>query len=187
MKESEVLTIRIPKDIRNQLGIECEIKNVSLNNVITNVLLKHVKWDRFAQEMEMISIPKAAMRIFLSKISDNDLSVIAASVCRTSIRNAVLFLKDEITIPNTIAIIGDWLANSWINYKIIEKNDAYKFIISHELGTKYSHYFYGAVSSLISEIGCTTHLLESSENTLMFLVNNKKNVSGKIRTIKNAA
>ena len=78
-------------------------------------------------------------------------------------------MKGDLNCKNFIEIVDMWLTNSHIPFrKLALENENTKYIIQHELGTKYSTYLFTAIATLLSELGYSTKNNQLDDNTLTF-------------------
>ena len=172
MKEKKLTNIsaRIDVDVKNILEMESELNQTSFNALLNKILRRHVQWDRFTQEIGMIYVNKSAFRNILSKMDDADIKLIASSTCRSSLRDAVIFLKKEMNLQSVVETLDLWFSASGITYRHMPSDKGEKYIIQHDMGEKYSLYLQTAVSALFSEIGHVLTNVNSSDNNLIFEV-----------------
>ncbi|NIM25938.1 MAG: hypothetical protein GTN97_02235 [Nitrosopumilaceae archaeon] len=167
-EESTVISFRINKKLKKALEDECELKKISVNNALTNMVDNHLKWDKFAQEMGLIFVTKAIFRDILSKISEREIKILATTICRGALRNATVYMKGEFNLENFLEIIDTWLTHSHVPFRRIANEDHVKYILSHDLGSKYSYYIYTAINTLLPEVDCTCKNSHLEDQTLTF-------------------
>ncbi|MEX2192596.1 MAG: hypothetical protein WD717_04380 [Nitrosarchaeum sp.] len=168
-EKTSVISFRIDAELKTMLEKESQMNHTTTNNLLNNIVRKHVKWDRFAQETGLVFISKPIFRNILVHINENELKILASSVCRSTLRDATMFLKGSINFQNLLETVDLWLENSHIPFRRFTVNTKHeKYIIQHDLGKKYSSYLYTAISTLFSEIGCTVKKEDLEEQTLDF-------------------
>jgi len=167
--KSSVISFRIDSKTKTALETECELENVPINQTLNKLVQKHLTWDKFSKEIGLIFISKSIFRNILTKLTDAEIKVLATTICRGTLRDATLFMKGDLNCKNFIEIVDMWLTNSHISFrKLALENENTKYIIQHELGTKYSTYLFTSVATLLSELGYSTINNKLDDNTLTF-------------------
>ncbi|NQV39217.1 MAG: hypothetical protein HQ505_01520 [Nitrosopumilus sp.] len=169
-KELVNISARIEKSVKETIENECEINHISFNSMLNKILIKHTKWERFTREIGMPYVNKGAFRAILSKLDDAELKVIAASGCRSALRDATLFINDEFTLDAFTKTLDLWLEVSHISFKHSHEGKDDKYIIQHDMGTKYSIYLSVAVSAVLSEIGALVKVDNMTDQNLVFQI-----------------
>lgn len=168
VEETTVISFRINKKLKKALEDECELKKTSVNHTLTEMVDNHLKWDKFAQEMGLIFVTKAIFRDILSRITEREIKILATTICRGALRNATVYMKGEFNLENFLEIIDMWLTHSHVPFRRISNSTHEKYILSHDLGEKYSYYMYTAVNTLLPEVDCTCQNAHLEEQTLTF-------------------
>ncbi len=166
-EKTSIVSFRIDKELKNLLESESYIKQITLNQLLNKIVKKHVKWERFAEEIGLVFLSKPVFRNLLSKIEDRDLQLLASTYCRGTLKDATMFQKGKIDFPSILETIDIWLENSHIPFR---RFDTSKYVIQHDLGKKYSLYLFTAISALLSEVGYGTKRDNFSEQTLDFAI-----------------
>ncbi|MBA4717773.1 MAG: hypothetical protein HRO68_01135 [Nitrosopumilus sp.] len=71
---------RLAKDTFSIIEKEAELKNISINSLINSVLSRYVALDRHADDFELISLTKRAVKKIFSKMDDKTIEEIAEDV-----------------------------------------------------------------------------------------------------------
>ena len=162
------ISARINEDVKDSIENESQVQQISFNAMLNKILKKHVEWERFTQEIGMIYMSKSVFRNILVKINDKDLKILAATTCRAAMRDAVIYIKKELTITTLLETFDLWLSASHIHFRRVNADDSEKYIIQHDLGEKYSLYLYTAFNAVLSEIGCTGTNAKIGDQNLVF-------------------
>lgn len=167
--ESAVISFRINKETKKLLETESELKNVTVNQILNNIISKHLKWDRFAKEIGLIFISKSIFRNILTKLSEEEIRLLATTICRDTIKDATIFMHGDFNYENLIDVIDIWITNSHIPFRRLQTDENnVKYIIQHGLGLKYSTYLFTATAILLQELGYTTQNKKLEDQSLTF-------------------
>ena len=146
--DSSIITSRVKEDVKRKLEEECELRNITLNTLIGQILTKHVKWDRFAEEVGFVYTTKIDTKAFLNSIPVKRIEEISRKQCKTGLVNAVDFIQGEFNFENFIKTLDLWIESSNIKFRHITTNNAEKYIIQHELGKNWSVYLTSLVEAV---------------------------------------
>jgi len=165
MKKTDVISFRLENELKEILEKEALIKNTTVNNLLNNIAKKHIKWNRFADEVGLVFLSKPIFRTLLHNIDKKELKILATTVCRGTLKDAVLFLKGNIDIDSILEVFDLWLEYSHIPFK---RFGGEKYVIQHDLGENYSTYLFTTFTTLISESGYGTKNACIADQTLDF-------------------
>jgi len=174
-KKSEVISIRCDKGTKEKLEHESEIKNVTLNTLVGQILEKHSSWDRFARELGFVFLTRPFLRALLDHVDEKTITTISVTTCRGAMRDSILFLKGEFTLQSFLEALDLWFEASNIPFRHIKKDDRDKFIVQHDLGRKWSVYLSSVISSLLHEIKAEISNQQLGAHSLVFEINRIKN------------
>jgi len=154
--KTSIISVRVTTDVKDKLDIESEMNSTSLNTLISQILTKHVEWDRFAEDIGFVFLTKPFLRTLLDHIDEKTITTIAVSTCRGAMRDAIIYLKGEINIDTFLQAVDLWFGASHMPFRHIVKNGEDRYIVQHELGKKWSIYITSVMNSLLNEIGYHT-------------------------------
>lgn len=170
----EVISFRIDSESKKLIEEEAKISRITTNQVLNDMVRKHLKWDRFASEIGLLFISKQIFRQLLQNIDEKDLKILATSVCRSTLKDATLFQKGNISFKNLLETIDLWIEYSHLNFRRFTEDGKEKYVIQHDLSSKYSTYLFTAISALFSEYGFIVGKGDLSEHMLSFEITEKK-------------
>jgi hypothetical protein len=143
----------VREDIKLKLEAESELESITLNTLVGKILTKYVEWDSFAEDSGFVFVTKNFVKSLLTEVPNKTIENIGKTTCKSSLRDAILYLHGEVDDHTFIDTLDKWLSASHIPFRKIEKNEKKKYIIQHDLGHKWSLYFSTLISSIIVEIG----------------------------------
>lgn len=172
MKEKKLTSVsaRIELEIKEIMDSESELNHTTFNALLNKILRRHVEWGRFTQEIGMIYVNKNSFRNILAKLDEQDIKLIAASTCRSGLRDAVLLLNKEMNFKSMIETIDIWFSVSSIPYRHTSNDDGEKYIIQHDVSEKYSSYLQTTLATLFSEIQYRLTDISISDHNLIFKI-----------------
>ena len=168
MKKSAIISVRVDADTKNKLEIESEMKNMSLNTLIGQIITKHASWDRFAEDIGFVFLTKPFLRAILSHVPEKEMITIAVTVCRGAMKDATIYMYGELTVDTFIKSLDSWLAASHIPFRHIKDDDTDKYVIQHELGNVFSNYLVTVINAILNEFKFRIHKQELTDQSVSF-------------------
>lgn len=96
------------------------------------------------------------------------MTTIAVSTCRGAMRDAMIYIKGQISYESFLGAVDLWLGASHLPFRHIQKGDLDKYVIQHELGKKWSLYLSTVINSILNEIGYRTSDQRIDEQSVSF-------------------
>ena len=172
---STCITFRLPIERINRLRQESEVRNITLNTFINQIISDHLHWHRMAAPAKLYYLPKSFLIRVLNTIEDQDLTKLARDTAKNDLVDICLFLRSNYAMATLSEITEAWLRISQMPHRIQPPRSTCTIIIEHEMGFKFSY--------LIKEI--TRYLLEVAfeaqftcditDNTVVIKIDNNKN------------
>ena len=170
MKKSAIISVRVDVDAKNKLEIESEMKSMTLNTLIGQILTKHTSWDRFAEDIGFVFLTKPFLRAILSHVPEKEMTNIAVTVCRGAMKDATIYMYGEITVDTFIKSLDSWLAASHIPFRHIKDDDVNKYVIQHELGNVFSQYLITVINAILNEFKSRASKQELTDQSISFVI-----------------
>ena len=170
MKKSAIISVRVDEDTKNKLEIESEMKGMTLNTLIGQIITKHTSWDRFAEDIGFVFLTKPFLRAILSHVPEKEMTTIAVTVCRGAMKDATIFMYGEITLDTYIKSLDAWLAASHIPFRHIKDNDEDKYVIQHELGNVFSKYLVTVINAILNEFTFCIAKQDLTDQSVSFVI-----------------
>src|SRR5690242_12850859 len=85
-EQTRSISYRLPEFIVNELETEAMQKEVSQNVLVKQILEKYVKWDRFADKIGIIPVPKEILKILGNEMKGDEINKIIDAIDRKSTR-----------------------------------------------------------------------------------------------------
>ena len=141
------VTYRLPLHIVEELETEAMNQNISHNVLAKQILGKYISWDRFAEKIGMIPVPRKVLENLGSKMEANDINDIINTV-KPVITDNVMFIKGKYDLKRCIETLEDYMSASGMKSDHRVEGSLHHFIIQHELGFKWSLF----TAQLLNEI-----------------------------------
>ena len=168
MKKSAIISVRVDVDTKNKLEIESEMKSMTLNTLIGQILTKHTSWDRFAEDIGFVFLTKPFLRAILSHVPEKEMTNIAVTVCRGAMKDATIYMHGEMTIDTFVKTLDSWLSASHIPFRHIKDDNTDKYVVQHELGNVFSQYLVTVINSILNEFKYRASKQELTDQSISF-------------------
>jgi hypothetical protein len=131
------VSYRLPEHIIEELETEAQQKEISQNVLVKQILEKYVSWERFANKMGIIPVPREILRILGEKM-DGDLINEIIQIMTPVIRDWVMFMKGSYDLKKVIESMEEYMRASGMTSDHRVEGDIHHFIIQHNLGIRWS-------------------------------------------------
>jgi hypothetical protein len=152
-KKSRSVTFRLDSKVIDELQIEADNREVSLNVLVNQILKRYSEWDRYENKIGMMPVP----RVILSNLIDKAVSIAkssgikdidhyrddiikqASELAFSLMKDSILFMKKQYNLWVVLSVLEEYMKVSGIkaDHKI-EGSRKHIFIIQHELGENWS-------------------------------------------------
>lgn len=170
MKKSAIISVRVDPDVKNKLEVESEMKNLTLNTLIGQIISKHVSWDRFAEDIGFVFLTKPFLRAILSHVPDKEMTTIAVTVCRGAMKDAAIYMHGEMTFDTFIQSLDSWLAASHIPFRHIKDENVDKYVIQHDIGMQFSKYLITVINAILNEFKFNAGNQDVTDQSVSFVI-----------------
>lgn len=131
------ITYRLPAKVVEELETEAMQKNISHNVLVKQILEKYLVWDRFADKIGIMPIPKKILETLNVELEGQDINLLV-DVIKPIIKESVLFMKGKYDLKRCIETLEDYMRASGMKSDHRIEGAIHHFIIQHELGMKWS-------------------------------------------------
>jgi hypothetical protein len=161
------ITYRLPTKIVEELETEAIIKNISQNVLVKQILEKYVMWERFADKIGMIPIPKGILNSLGMEMNGKDIDEIIKTVLPL-IKDAVLFMKGKYDLKRCIETLEDYMRASGMKSDHRIEGELHHFIIQHELGMNWSFFTEQLLKEIFNQFILTKNIkFQTTKNTVI--------------------
>lgn len=138
-EKTRSVTYRLPVKLVEEIETEAMNNNVSHNVMARQILEKYVQWDRFANKIGIIPVPKKILDTLGIEMSSDDINEII-NVIKPVIKDTVLFIKGGYDLRRCIETLEDYMRASGMKSDHRVEGPVHHFIIQHELGSNWSKF-----------------------------------------------
>jgi len=136
-EKTRSVTYRLPVKLVEEIETEAMNKNISHNVMARQILEKYVQWDRFADKIGIIPVPKKILDTLGIEMTSEEINEII-NVIKPVIKDTVLFIKGKYDLKRCIETLEDYMRASGMKSDHRIEGEVHHFIIQHELGSNWS-------------------------------------------------
>ena len=136
-EKTRSVTYRLPVRLIEEIEIEAMNHSISHNVMARQILEKYVRWDRFADKIGIIPVPKKILDTLGIDMSPEDINQII-NIIKPVIKDTVLFIKGKYDLKRCIETLEDYMRASGMKSDHRIEGSLHHFIIQHELGSNWS-------------------------------------------------
>ena len=138
-EETGTISYRLPSKLLDDLETEAREKNISQNVLVKQILMKYVRWERFAQKMGIIPVPQKILESLGGDMSHKDVLKII-DVLFITIKDSVMLMKSGYDLKRTIETLEDYMRSSGMESDHRIEGELHHFIIQHKMGMQWSNF-----------------------------------------------
>jgi hypothetical protein len=136
-EQTRSISYRLPEHLVNELETEAMQKEISQNVLVKQILEKYVNWDRFADKIGMIPVPKDVLRTLGEEMEGEAINKVIDTMIPL-IKDWVMFMKGTYDLKRAIESLEDYMRASGMTSDHRIEGEVHHFIIQHNLGMRWS-------------------------------------------------
>ena len=136
-EQTRSISYRLPEHIIEELEAEAQQKEISQNVLVRQILEKYIHWERFANNIGMIPVPREILSALGEKL-DGGLMNEVIGIITPMIKDWVMFMKGSYDLKRVIESMEEYMRASGMSSDHRVEGDIHQFIIQHNLGIRWS-------------------------------------------------
>ena len=136
-EKTKTMTYRLPVKMIEELETQAMHANISQNVLVRQILQKYLQWDRFAESIEMVPIPKKILQTMGNDMTATDIDMIVEAV-KPIIKDNVMFMKGKYDLKRCIETLEDYMQATGMKSDHRVEGSLHHFIVQHGLGMRWS-------------------------------------------------
>jgi hypothetical protein len=136
-EKTRSITYRLPAKLVEDLETEATQKEISQNVLVKQILEKYTQWDKFANIIGMIPVPKDVLKTLGEEMEGNEINKIIDAILPL-IKDWVMFMKGNYDLKRAIESLEDYMRASGMTSDHRIEGSIHHFIIQHNLGIRWS-------------------------------------------------
>ena len=166
-EKTRSVTYRLPVKLVEEIETEAMQHNVSHNVMARQILEKYIQWDRYADKIGIIPVPKKILDVLGIDMNAKDVNEII-NVIKPVIKDTVLFIKGKYDLKRCIETLEDYMRASGMKSDHRVEGALHHFIIQHELGSSWSMFTEQLLKEIFHEFLPDTKMkCQTTESTVI--------------------
>ena len=166
-EKTRSVTYRLPVKLIEEIEAEATNNNISHNVMARQILEKYVQWDRFADKIGIIPVPKKILDTLGIDMTAEEINEIINAI-KPIIKDTVLFIKGKYDLKRCIETLEDYMKASGMKSDHRVEGTLHHFIIQHELGSNWSIFTKQLLQEVFHEFLPNTEMkCQTTESTVV--------------------
>ncbi len=166
-EKTRSITYRLPVKLVEEIEAEAMNNNISHNVMARQILEKYIRWERFANKIGIIPVPKKILDTLGLDMNAEDVDTII-NVIKPVIKDTVLFIKGKYDLKRCIETLEDYMRASGMKSDHRVEGDVHHFIIQHDLGSNWSMFTKQLLQEIFHEFVPDTEMkCQTTESTVI--------------------
>jgi antitoxin component of RelBE/YafQ-DinJ toxin-antitoxin module len=166
---TEIITIRVPKSLKEHLEKNSKKNQLSLNTLINQILNKKMHWDEQLTKLGWLPFDPYTVREIINYLTEEELTEIS-KLTQKKVTKGIKFIYGDTTLQNVVDFIDAWLSDANMVFRHTEDSESHRFIVHHELGKNWSNFVNKVVAGFIKELGYRLTDLSEKEDSYSFTI-----------------
>ena len=173
-KNTETASFRLDSNSLEKLRKEADENDLSLNQLLNQVIGNHVNFRSVAKSAGFMSIPKPVLKRIMEKFSEDEAVEIGREHAEKDAESILCMLRNEFNVDDFLDTIEYWVKDADFSIRHDTENDIHRYAIQHDLGKNWSLYMSEFISQTIEKISQRKVEKRITDNTVAFTVDKSK-------------
>ena len=146
---TDTFTIRMQKSQIDELKKISEVKNISLNTLVSQLFRHYLEIERVYDKFDWVKVSKSTLNVALKKFTNEEIEIIGKQIALEFAIDFILVKWGDVSEQNILEFIKIYFKeNSWGNCKIFTESNGIIITIQHKMGKKASKLFAVMIETL---------------------------------------
>lgn len=173
-RQTESLTLRIDKEMLDDLRKESEQKTVSLNTLTNQIIKSYIKWYSPAQRAGIMFVPKCLLIPIIDDLAEYQMERLAEQFRKSGYEETLLMMSKEYSLPVILDLFDSWLNVSNMQFDRESSEGSLTYIINHGVGRKWSLFLEKVFWYIVKDLGITGARFDVTDGTVTIKINLKQ-------------
>ncbi len=168
-RKTESITLRVEKNILDELRNDAEQKMESLNTLANQVLRSYVTWHKPAAKAGNYNVPKTLLTDMFEALTEEQIAKITENWVRKYSRDVILMINKEHNLESFLDGFRVWMDLSGFQYTHHQDGGFESYVIRFDMGKKFNYHVGKYLQFLVvEELRAKDVHLEVTDFTVMF-------------------
>jgi hypothetical protein len=173
-RQTESLTLRIDKEMLDDLRKESEQKTVSINTLTNQIIKSYIKWYSPAQRAGIMFVPKCLLIPIIDNFAEYQMERLAEQFRKSGYEETLLMMSKEYSLPVILDLFDSWLNVSNLQFDRESSEGSLTYIINHGVGRKWSLFLEKVFWYIVEDLGITGARFDVTDGTVTIKINLKQ-------------
>lgn len=168
---TDIITIRVPKLLKEQLEKTSKKNHSNLNTLINQILVKKMHWDEQLTSLGWLPFDPYTIREILKYLTEDEIVEIS-KISQKKVIKGIQFIYGDTDLETVADFFDTWLNDANMIFRHTHDLDSHKFIVHHELGKNWSTLTTKITEGFVKELGYQITDLDEKEDSYSFTISN---------------
>ncbi len=165
---SRPVSFRLPERLVQELKIEALRKGLDLSALGREIATDHLRWEELTRGLRFVPLPGQVLNALWESLSEEGVEQLGYDSGKDSMIQMILQSKGTLSLEGFLEVLSQWLEASSMTVRHTD-GEWDTFVISHEMGRKWSLYLAALVKGVFEEIAVRTDVrFEARKGNLTF-------------------
>ncbi len=171
-EKNKTVTFRIDKEVLDKIKSHASFERITLNALVNQLLTHAVDWDLVAPKSGWMPVSKVLLMAWFDKLDEKVIQNVAEEKGKLISRDMLYAMKGKYDVWEWISILRGRAKAAGFSFTQLEDKNEIKFIMRHDMGTKWSKHFKYFYESAFKELGCAIKF-DHTDNTIVYRLDKK--------------
>jgi len=168
-RKTESITLRVEKNVMDELRDEADHKMESLNTLANQVLKSYVTWHKPAAKAGTYNVPKTLLTDIFEALTEEQIAKITENWVKKHSKDVMVMMNKEHNLESFMDGFRVWLDVSGFQYTRHQDSGFESYVIRFDMGKKFNYHVGKYLQFLVVEdLGAKDVHLEVMDSTVMF-------------------
>jgi predicted DNA-binding protein len=173
-KNTETASFRLDSENLEKLKKEAEENELSLNQLLNQIINNHVNFRSVAKSAGFMPMPKPVLMNIMDKLSEEEAKKIGEDHFNKDVESILCMLRNDYDVDTFLDTIEYWVKDSGFSLRHDVENDIHKYVIQHNIGKNWSWYMAEFISRTIEKMTERKVISRITDNSVAFSVDKSK-------------
>ena len=173
-KNTETASFRLDSYNLEKLRKEAEENDLSLNQLLNQIIGNHVNFRSVAKPAGFMPMPKPVLIRMMEKVSEEEARQISREHSEKDSEAILCILRNDYNVDDFLETVEYWIKDSGFSLRHDVENDIHRYVIQHDLGKNWSWYMSEFISRTIEKMTERKVVAKITDKTVAFSVDKSK-------------
>jgi hypothetical protein len=161
-------TVRLPVDLVDAIEREAKDEGITFNSVVNKIVAKFADFDRFAEKLEFVSLPRETLATIVQAMDEKTLETVARALGERVPRAMILFRHNKQGISAFLLYLSELSRYQHVGeLEMSVRDGSIVVIFYHDMGRKWSIFLKGYVSQAAKSVAGISPTCEVAEDIVI--------------------